>query len=154
MSKSYKCINISYTKIQNKTPTIVVFTVSHTYSRESHLPIQKLYIYIYRSERRTYSDVPLIVCWPSRMRKITVSFFCTFSLLLLLPLLLLPLPLNLYELSCLETKMSYFCLPPHFCLPPLFIVRFSLICLLVLPHSIICTDLYVISTLASNLINL
>ena len=47
MLKSYNCINISYTKIQNKTTTIVVFTVSHTYSPKSHLHIQKLYIYIY-----------------------------------------------------------------------------------------------------------
>ena len=43
MSKSYNCINISYTKIQNKTTTVVVFTVSHTYSPESHLHIQKNY---------------------------------------------------------------------------------------------------------------
>ena len=56
-------------KIQNKTTTVVVFIVSHTYSPESHLYIQKLYIYIYRSERRTYSDEPLLVCWLSRMRK-------------------------------------------------------------------------------------
>ena len=47
VSKSYNCINISYTKIQNKTTTVVVFTVSHTYSPESHLHIQKLYIYIF-----------------------------------------------------------------------------------------------------------
>ena len=40
MSKSYNCINISYTKIQNKTTTVVVFIVSHTYSPESHLHIQ------------------------------------------------------------------------------------------------------------------
>ena len=79
MSKSYKCINISYTKIKNKTTTVVVFTVSHTYSPESHLHIQKLYIYIYQSERRTYSDEPLLVWWPSRMQKITVPFFCTYT---------------------------------------------------------------------------
>ena len=67
--------------LQNKTTTVVVFTVSLTYSPESHLHIQKLYIYIYiyQSERRTYSDEPLLVCWPSRMRKITVSFFCTYT---------------------------------------------------------------------------
>ena len=79
VSKSYNCINISYTKIQNNTTTIVVFIVSYTYSPESRLHIQKLYIYIYRSERRTYSDEPLRGCWPSRMRKITVSFFCTYT---------------------------------------------------------------------------
>ena len=45
VSKSYNCINMLYTKIQNKTTTVVVFTVSHTYSPESHLHIQKLYIF-------------------------------------------------------------------------------------------------------------
>ena len=40
MSNSYNCINISYTIIQNKTTTVVVFIVSHTYSSESHLHIQ------------------------------------------------------------------------------------------------------------------
>ena len=47
VSKSYNCINMLYTKIQNKTTTVVVFTVSHTYNPESQLHIQKLYIYIY-----------------------------------------------------------------------------------------------------------
>ena len=47
VSKSYNCINISYTKIQNKTTIVVVFTLSHIYSPESHLHIQKLYICIY-----------------------------------------------------------------------------------------------------------
>ena len=61
-SKSYNCINILYTKIQNKTTTVVVCTVSYTYSPESHLHIQKLYIYIYQSERGTYCDEPLLVC--------------------------------------------------------------------------------------------
>ena len=41
--KSYNCIKISYTKIQNKTTTVVAFTLSYTYSHESHLHIQKLY---------------------------------------------------------------------------------------------------------------
>ena len=77
--KSYNCINMLYTKIQNKTTTVVVFTVSHTSNHESHLHIQKLYIYIYRSKSRTYSDEPLLECWPSRMRKITISFFCTYT---------------------------------------------------------------------------
>ena len=35
VSKSYNCINMLYTKIQNKTTFIVVFTVSHTYNPES-----------------------------------------------------------------------------------------------------------------------
>ena len=38
--KSYNRIKISYTKLQNKTTTVVVFTVSYTYSYESHLHIQ------------------------------------------------------------------------------------------------------------------
>ena len=75
----FYCITISYTTIQNTTTTVVVFIVSHTYSLESHIHIQKLYISIHRSKRRTYSDEPLLVCWPSRMRKITVSFFCTYT---------------------------------------------------------------------------
>ena len=51
-------------------------------------------------------------------------------------------------LSCLETKMSYFCLSP------LFIIQLYFIYLLVLPHSINCINIYVISTLASNNDNL
>ena len=47
MSKSYNCINISYTKIQNKTTTVVVFTVSYTYSFESHLHIQNYTFYLH-----------------------------------------------------------------------------------------------------------
>ena len=46
--KSYNYFKISDTKIQNKTTTIVVFSVS-IHSPKSHLliHIQKLYIYIY-----------------------------------------------------------------------------------------------------------
>ena len=47
MSKSYNCINISYTKLQNKTTTVVVFTVSYTYSSESHLHIQNYTLYLH-----------------------------------------------------------------------------------------------------------
>ena len=47
VSKSYNCINMLYTKIQNKTTTVVVFTMSHIGNPESQLHIQKLYIYIY-----------------------------------------------------------------------------------------------------------
>ena len=47
MSKSYNCINISYTKIQNKTTTVVVFTVSYTYSSESHLHIQNYILHLH-----------------------------------------------------------------------------------------------------------
>ena len=42
---------------KNKITTVVVFTVSHAYSPESHLHIQKLYIYIYQSECRTSTSV-------------------------------------------------------------------------------------------------
>ena len=77
--KSYNCINISYAKIQNKTTTVVVFTVSYTSSPESHLHIQKLHIYIYTSERGTYCDEPLLVCWPSCMREITNVLLCTYT---------------------------------------------------------------------------
>ena len=47
MSKSYNCINISYTKIQNKTTTVVVFTVLYTYSYESHLHIQNYTLHLH-----------------------------------------------------------------------------------------------------------
>ena len=46
MSKSYNYINISYTIVQNKTTTVVVFTVSHTYSSESHLHIQNYTLHL------------------------------------------------------------------------------------------------------------
>ena len=78
ISNSYNYINISYSKVQNKTTTVVVFTVSYIYSTESHLHIQKLYIYIYCSERGTYIDEPLLVCWPGRMRNTAIFFFCTY----------------------------------------------------------------------------
>ena len=38
--KSYNIIKILYTKFQNKTTTVVVFTMSYTYSSESYLYIQ------------------------------------------------------------------------------------------------------------------
>ena len=47
MSKSYNCINISYTIIQNKTTTVVVFTLSHTYSSESYLHIQNYTLHLH-----------------------------------------------------------------------------------------------------------
>ena len=53
--KPYNRIQISYTKIQNKTTTVVVFTLSiHTYCPESHLLIhvQKTlhFNYIFRAQ--------------------------------------------------------------------------------------------------------
>ena len=47
MSKSYNYINISYTKLQNKTTTVVVFTVSYTYSSGSHLHIQNYTLHLH-----------------------------------------------------------------------------------------------------------
>ena len=44
--KSYNIIKRFYTKLQNQTTTVVVFIMSYTYSTESHLHVQKLYIYI------------------------------------------------------------------------------------------------------------
>ena len=79
--KSYNLIQISYKKIQNKTTTMVVFTLSiHTYCPESHLliHIQKLYISITYSERRSYCDEPLLVCRPSCMRKIADVLLYTY----------------------------------------------------------------------------
>ena len=77
--KSYNCIKISYTKIQNITTTVVVFTVLYTYNLESHLHIQKLNIYIYKSKRGTYCDEPLLVYWPSSIRKIAEILLCTYT---------------------------------------------------------------------------
>ena len=47
VSESYNCIHISYTKIQNKTTTVVVFTLSYTYSSESHLHIQNYTLHVH-----------------------------------------------------------------------------------------------------------
>ena len=73
-------ITVSKYRIQNtnKTTTALVFTVSYTYSLESHLHIQNIYIYIYKSERGIYYDKPLLVCWPSYMRKIANVLLCTY----------------------------------------------------------------------------
>ena len=46
---------------------------------ESHLHIQKLYFYIYKSEHGTYCDEPLLVCWPSSMRKFSDVLSCTYT---------------------------------------------------------------------------
>ena len=50
----------------------------YTYT-ESHLHIQKLYFYISKSEHGTYCDEPLLVCWPSCMRKFSDVFSCTYT---------------------------------------------------------------------------
>ena len=50
----------------------------YTYT-EFHLHIQKLYFYIYKSERVTYCDEPLLVCWPSYMRMFSDVFSCTYT---------------------------------------------------------------------------
>ena len=42
VSKSYNCINISHTKIQNKTTIVVVFTLSHYHM---HTVLSPIYIY-------------------------------------------------------------------------------------------------------------
>ena len=47
VSRSYNCINMLYTKVQNKTTTVVVFTVSYTYSPESHLHIQNYIFHLH-----------------------------------------------------------------------------------------------------------
>ena len=55
-----------------------VYQNLYTYT-ESHLHIQKLYFYIYKSEHVTYCDEPLLVCWPSCMRKFSDVFSCTYT---------------------------------------------------------------------------
>ena len=74
----------------------------------------------------------------------SIPLLCSsFFLFFFFPFLFFP-----YALSCLETKMSYFCLPP------LFIIRLSFICLLVLQVLTICISIFHYFILASNLINL
>ena len=68
---------------KNKTTTVVVFTVS------IDAVLSPIYIYIYKnctftftytySERGTYYDEPLLVCWPNSMRKIADVLLCTYT---------------------------------------------------------------------------
>ena len=64
--------------IYKRTTTGVVSSNLYTYT-ESHLHIQNLYFYIYKSERGTYYDEPLLVCWPSYMQKIADILLCTYT---------------------------------------------------------------------------
>ena len=70
-------IKISYTYQKNYHRSGVHQNL-YTYT-ESHLHIQKLYFYIYKSERGTYCDEPLLVCWPSCMRMFSDVFSCTYT---------------------------------------------------------------------------
>ena len=45
--KSYNRLKISYIKLQNKTTIVVVFTLSYTYSSESHLHIQNYTLHLH-----------------------------------------------------------------------------------------------------------
>ena len=45
--KSCNRIKILYTKLQNKTTTVVVFTLSYTYNFESHLHIQNYTLHLH-----------------------------------------------------------------------------------------------------------
>ena len=66
---------------KNKTTTVVVFIVS------IHTVLSPIYKYIYKnctftftySERGTYSDEPLLVCWPNNMQTIADVLFCTYT---------------------------------------------------------------------------
>ena len=57
-----------------KTTTLVVFTVSYTYSLESHLHIQNCTLHLHDQSAEPTCSEPLQVCWQSRMWKITVVF--------------------------------------------------------------------------------
>ena len=65
-------MSTSYTKVQNKTTTVVVFIVSHIYSTESHLHIQN-YTYTITDQSaeptvmNPYSCVGPDECGSSRM---------------------------------------------------------------------------------------
>ena len=73
-------IKILYTKMQNKTTTGVVSIKIYTYI------LSPIYLYTYKnnisitySERKTYCDEPLLVCWLSCMRMFSDVFFCTYT---------------------------------------------------------------------------
>ena len=70
--KSYDRTKISYTKQNYYHRNLYTYT-------ESHLHIQKMYFYIYKSERGIYCDEPLLVCWPSCMLKLLDVFSCTYT---------------------------------------------------------------------------
>ena len=85
--KSCNIIKISYTKLQNKTTTVVVFTVSYTYSSESHLHIQNYTLHLHDQSTEpivmnTYSCVGPAECGrslspssvPPRIEKPVLSF--------------------------------------------------------------------------------
>ena len=85
--KSCNRIKISYTKFQNKTATVVVFTVSYTYSFESHLHIKNYTLHLHdQSTEPTvmnpYSCAGLAECRrslspssvPTRIEKPVLSF--------------------------------------------------------------------------------
>ena len=75
-------ITISKYRIQKykiKTTTVVVFTVSYTYSPESHLHIQNCTFHLHDQSVEPTCGEPLQVCWPSRMRKIMVISFCSYT---------------------------------------------------------------------------
>ena len=52
----------------------ILFLVPFTYTYT-----RKLFISITYSERRTYCDEPLLVCWPSCMQKIADVLLCTYT---------------------------------------------------------------------------
>ena len=65
-----------------RTTTGVVSIKIYTHITKSHLLIhiqKQLYIPITYSERRTYYDEPLLVCWPSCMRMFLDVFSCTYT---------------------------------------------------------------------------
>ena len=65
MSKSYNYINISYTKLQNKTTTVMVFTVSYTYSSESHLHIQNCTLHLHGQSAEPTMMNPYLCAGPA-----------------------------------------------------------------------------------------
>ena len=71
--KSCNIIKISYTKLQNKTTTVEVFTVSYTYSSESHLHIQNYTFHLHAGPAKCERSLsPSSV--PTRIEKPVLSF--------------------------------------------------------------------------------
>ena len=64
--------------IYKRTTTGVVSIKIYTHILSLIYIYKKLYFYIYKLECGTYCDEPLLVCWPSSMRKLLDVFSCTY----------------------------------------------------------------------------
>ena len=76
--KSYNRIKILYTKLQNKTTTVVVFTLSYTYSSESYLHIQNYTLHLHDKSTEPTMMNPYSCAGPAECgRSLSPSFVPT-----------------------------------------------------------------------------